>query len=118
MARDDEVHSSYDSSSDDNASINNDIHDENDYDELYDMFEELHKKFKNLSKMYASLKKENLMISSECENFEKENIFLKNENKTLKKGKEKETPNTLVLENVKLKDQVDDLTNCLAKFTK
>ncbi|KAM7481240.1 hypothetical protein LguiB_005823 [Lonicera macranthoides] len=118
MARDDEVHSSYDSSSDDNASINNDIHDENDYEELYNMFEELHKKFKNLSKMYASLKKENLIISSKCENFEKENVFLKNENKTLKKGKEKETPNSLVLENVKLKVQVDDLTNSLAKFTK
>ena len=35
----------------------------------------------------------------------------------MKKGKEKDISNSLVLENENLKDKVEDLTNSLTKFT-
>ena len=92
----------------------------NDYDELYEMFKEFHSKFEALLKKLADLKKENSIIYSKCEILQKENLNFKNEISTLKKGKEKEISNTLMLKNDKLKDKLKDkvknLTNSLTKF--
>ena len=89
MARDDEINSNYNSFSDDDIFNDDNVHDENDNDELFEMFKQLYNKFEDLSKKHATLKKENSIISSKCEILQKENLYFKNEVSILKKEKKR-----------------------------